>query len=89
MALEERSFRLGLRVDLSGFGLVVQATLSDGISFDPFAFNQDGLAAPEVDVSRDEIVVALVVSAVIVVLHFVSAIPAVNLVIVDRMGASP
>lgn len=89
MALEERSFRLGLRVDLSGFGLVVQATLSDGISFDPFAFNQDGLAAPEVDVSRDEIVVALVVSVVIVVLHFVSAIPAVNLVIVDRMGASP
>lgn len=55
-----------MRVDLSCFGVVVQATLSDGVSFDPFAFEQDGLAAPEVDVSRGEIVEALVVSAMVV-----------------------
>ena len=67
--MEEWSFRLGLRVDLSRFGLVVQAALSDGLSFDPFAFEQDGLAAPEVDVGRGEIVEALVVSPVIVMLH--------------------
>ena len=45
---------------------MVQAALSDGVSFDPFTFEQDGLAAPEVDVGRSEIVEALVVSAMIV-----------------------
>ena len=66
--MEEWSFRLGLRVDLSRFGLVVQAALSDGFSFDPFTFEQDCLAAPEVDVGRSEIVEALVVSPMIVML---------------------
>lgn len=47
-----------LRV-LSRFGVVVQAALSDGVSFDLFAFEQDGLAGPEVDVSRGEIVEVL------------------------------
>lgn len=47
---------------------MVQATLFDGVAFDPFAFEQDGLAAPEVDVGRGEIVEALVVSAMVVVL---------------------
>lgn len=65
--MEEWSFRLGLRVDLSRFGLVVQAALLDRVSFDPFAFEQDGLAASEVDVGRGEIVEALVVSTMIVV----------------------
>ena len=60
--------RLGLRVDLSRFGVVVQAALFDGVSFDPFAFEQDGLAASEVDVGRSEIVEALVVSPMIVML---------------------
>ena len=64
--MEEWSFRLGLRVDLSRFGVVVQAAQSDGLSFDPFAFDEDGFAAAEVDVSRGEIVEALVVSAMIV-----------------------
>jgi len=49
-------FPAGLRVDLSRFGQVVQAAPSDGVSFDPFAFEQDSLAASEVDVSRGEIV---------------------------------
>ena len=66
--MEEWSFRLDLRFDLSGFGLVVQAAVSDGVSFDPFAFEQDGLAASEVDVGGREIVEALVVSAMVVML---------------------
>lgn len=66
--MEERSFRLGLRIDLSRFGVVVQAALFDRVSFDPFAFEQDGLAASEVDVGRSEIIEALVRSAMIVVL---------------------
>ncbi len=47
---------------------MVQAALSDCVSFDPFAFDEDGLAAPEVDVGGREIVEALVVSAMVVVL---------------------
>jgi hypothetical protein len=34
----------------------------DGLSFDPFSFKQDGLAASEVDVGRGEISDALMVS---------------------------
>jgi hypothetical protein len=40
--------------------LVLQATICDCLAFDPFAFEEDGLAAPEVDVSRSEIVEAFV-----------------------------
>lgn len=47
---------------------MVQAALSDGVSFDPFAFEQDGLAASEVDVGWGKIVEASVVSAMVVVL---------------------
>ena len=57
-----------MRVDLSRFGLVVQAALSDGFAFDPFPFQRDDIAAPEVDVGRSEIVEALVVSPMIVML---------------------
>ena len=32
--------------------LMVQATLCDGLALDPFAFEEDGLSASEVDVSR-------------------------------------
>src|ERR1700730_16150548 len=46
---------------------VAQATVGDGLSFDPFSFCQDGGPAPEGDVSGGEIVDALVVAAVIVV----------------------
>ena len=46
---------------------VKQATVFDGFAFDPFSFQQDGLAAPEVDVGRRQIVDALVVAQVIVV----------------------
>jgi hypothetical protein len=54
--------------DLSCFGLVVQASLSDCVSFDPFAFEQDGLATSEIDVGGSEIVEALMVSPMVVML---------------------
>ena len=55
-------FRLG------GVSLVLQSSELDGVAFDPFALEQDGLAASEVDVGRCEVLQALVVAAVIVVL---------------------
>ena len=52
---------------LCGDAAVVQASVLDGLSFDPFSFQKDGLAAPEVDVSRRQIGDALVVSQMVVV----------------------
>jgi hypothetical protein len=46
---------------------VQQAAVPDGLSFDPFPFDEDGLAAPEEDVGRGEVAQALMVAAVIVV----------------------
>ena len=46
---------------------MLQATLFECLSFDPFSFQQDGLTASKVDVGRCEIAEALVVSQVIVV----------------------
>ena len=34
-------------VKLSGFPLMLQAAVLDGVAFDPFMFHQDGLPAPE------------------------------------------
>jgi len=48
--------------------VVLQATLLQGLAFDPFAFEEDGLVAAEVDVGRGEVLDALVMAAVIVVL---------------------
>jgi len=61
-------FPARLPVDLSRFGLVVQAVLYDDISFVSFTFEQDGLAASDVDFGQDEIVEALAVSSTIVML---------------------
>ena len=44
-----------------------QASVCDGLSFDPFSFQQDGVATAEVDVGRRQIAEALVVAQVIVV----------------------
>jgi hypothetical protein len=41
----------------------------DSFAFDPLSFQQDGLAASEVDVGRCEIIDALVIAAVVVVCH--------------------
>src|SRR5258707_965184 len=46
---------------------VVQASVLDGLSFDPFSFQEDGLAASEVDVGRRQVGDALVVSQMVVV----------------------
>ena len=40
----------------------------DGLSFDPFSLQQDGLAAPEVDVGWREVTQTFVVAEVVVVL---------------------
>jgi hypothetical protein len=47
---------------------VLQATVSNDVSFDPLSFGQDRRAASAVDVGRNKIVDALVVSAVIALL---------------------
>ena len=47
---------------------MLQAPLFDGLSFDPFSLQQDGLAASEVDVGRRKIVEALMIAAMIVAL---------------------
>ena len=44
-----------------------QASVVNGVAFDPFSFQQDGLPTSEVDVGRRQIVDALVVAQVIVV----------------------
>jgi hypothetical protein len=47
--------------------VVDQASLLDGLSLDAFAFEQDGLAAAEIDVGRGEVTQALVVALVVIV----------------------
>jgi len=49
--------------------LVLQTTVCDCLSFDPFAFEEDGLSPSEVDVGRREIGHALVVSRMVVLRH--------------------
>jgi hypothetical protein len=46
---------------------MLQSSLFDGVSFDPFAFQQDSLASAEVDVGRCQVLQAFVIAAVIVV----------------------
>jgi hypothetical protein len=53
---------------LCGGSAVLQAPVLDGLSFDPFSFQQDYWASPEVDVGGREVAQALVVTTVIVVL---------------------
>ena len=46
----------------------VNASIKNAVDFDLFALKQDGLAASEVDVSRRQVLQALMVSVMIVVL---------------------
>ena len=46
--------------------LMLQATVCDCLALDPFAFEEDGLSAPEVDVSWGKIVEALVIAGMVV-----------------------
>lgn len=52
---------------LWGFATVYQASVLNGVAFDPFAFEQVGLAAAKVDVSRCEVCDALAATQMIVV----------------------
>jgi hypothetical protein len=56
-----------LRLCGTQFGL--RATVCDCPAFDPFAFEEDVLGAPEVDVSRGNIVEALVIAGMVVMRH--------------------
>jgi hypothetical protein len=40
---------------LCGLNVMLQAAIGNGLSFDPFPFYEDGMAASEVDVRRGEI----------------------------------
>ena len=53
---------------LSGDCTVVQAPGLDGLSFNPFSFQEDGPAAPEVDVGRCQIGDGLVVTLMVVMI---------------------
>ena len=53
---------------LSGDCTVVQASALDGLSFDPFSFQQDGVGSTEGDVGRRQVTDGLVVSLVVVVI---------------------
>ena len=67
MAASEREALDHLWLRLSGMQVMLQA-IYDGLAFDPFAFEEDGLGPPEVDVSRSEIAEALVIASMVVVL---------------------
>ena len=49
--------------------LMLPATIGDCLSFDPFAFEEDGLGSSEVDVGRHEIAQALVIAGMVVMSH--------------------
>ena len=53
---------------LGSGGAMLQTPVLDGRSFDPVPCQQDGLAAPEVDIGGREVIQALVVAPVVVVL---------------------
>jgi hypothetical protein len=47
---------------LCGLAAVLQASGLDGVAFDPFSFQEDGLTPAEVDISRRQVADALVVA---------------------------
>ena len=53
---------------VSGLKLVLQTAFGNGLSFDPFSCCQNGWPASEINVSRGEIVDALVIAVVVVVI---------------------
>ena len=53
---------------LSGFRVVLQSSLLDGVAFDAFSFQEDGPVSAEVDVGGRQVLEAFVVAPVIVVL---------------------
>jgi hypothetical protein len=60
--LKIREVLAHLAVMLCGLRMMAQAAIGDGLSLDPFAFEEDGLTVSEVDFGRDEIVEAFVIA---------------------------
>ena len=54
-AVLERRLWLLWGWSLGDFRVMLQSSLFDGVAFDPFAFQQDGLASVEVDVGRCQV----------------------------------
>jgi len=52
---------------LSSLPLVQQAAIGDCPSFDPFPFDQNGLASPEVNIGGCRVADALMISQVIII----------------------
>ena len=52
---DRREDLVHLGLMLCGLVAMWQASGSDSVAFDPFSFQQDGLAVPEVDVGRDRV----------------------------------
>ena len=55
-----------------------QASRFDGLSLDLFSLFQNSLAAPEVNIGRDEVLQALVVSPVVVVISGIDLLPEIT-----------
>ena len=53
---------------LCGLPMMQQAAVLDGLSFDPFSFEQDGVASAEVNIGRRQVADGLVVAPVVVVI---------------------
>jgi hypothetical protein len=51
---------------LCGLAAMLQASGCDGVAFDHFSFQRDGLTAPEVNVGQSEVAYALVVAEMVV-----------------------
>src|ERR1700748_3315365 len=54
---------------LCGVSLMLQASVLDGVSFDPFSLHEDGLTASEIDIGGGEIADAFVIAQMIIMLH--------------------
>ena len=69
---DRRAFSLSecllIIIILRAVPLIVQSTFRDDLSFDPFSFRQNRIFTPEVDVSRGQVLQALMVSPTIVVI---------------------
>jgi hypothetical protein len=63
-AVLERRLWLLWGWSLGGFRVMLQSSLFDSVAFDPFAFQQDGLASVEVDIGRCQVLQAFVIAAV-------------------------
>ena len=55
LAVLERRLWLVWGWSLSGFRVVLQSSLLDGVAFDPFSFQEDGPVSAEVDVGGRQV----------------------------------